>query len=176
MIGLQLSPHRALAASALLLAGLSGVLIVELSSSEVIVPPEESIAGNPPHAAPAASSDRFSLPPLSSFAEVTERPLFSVSRRPAAAEVSQAGDQKLSVTLAGIVTSPISSSVIVAHGEPPVLTRLKEGDNIDGWLVRLIEANRVVLRRGDIDQQLKLHDIPGQANDDTTQTTRSRRR
>jgi len=106
---------------------------------------------------PAAPS-RFALPPLETFAEVTERPLFSSSRRPIAAETSATVVQPLSASLAGIVISPSSSSVIVMHGDPPTLMRLKEGDDIDGWSIRSIEPSRVVLRRGAEEQQLKLHD------------------
>jgi general secretion pathway protein N len=120
------------------------------------VPDAASAASNPPNI-PAAPS-RFALPPLETFAEVTERPLFSSSRRPIAAETSAAVVQPLSASLAGIVISPSSSSIIVMHGDPPTLMRLKEGDDIDGWSIRSIEPSRVVLRRGAEEQQLKLHD------------------
>jgi hypothetical protein len=84
-----------------------------------------------------------------------------------ATETRQHVDQPLSVSLAGIVISPSSSSIVVTHGDPPVLTRLKEGDELDGWSVGPIEPNRVLFRRGSEEQQLKLHDAPGQAAGET---------
>jgi hypothetical protein len=179
MVWSALNPIRAFAASALLLAGLSGVMVVELNATpEAMSPDEKSAASAAPAALPAVSRGGFALPPLSSFAEVTERPLFSSTRRPATEEIAQAKDGNLGIRLAGIVTSPDASRVIVAHGDPPVLARLKEGDNIDGWSVRLIDANRVVLRRGDEDRQLTLHDvavqIPVQMSEDAAQAARGR--
>jgi len=113
-------------------------------------------------------SNRFTLPPLASFAEVIERPLFSSSRRPMASETRQHIDRPLSASLAGIVISASSSSIIVAQGDPPLLTRLKQGDELDGWSVGSIEPNRVLFRRGSEEQQLKLHDAPGHVAGETS--------
>jgi hypothetical protein len=120
------------------------------------------------------------LAPLRSFAEVTERPLFSSSRRPSEKETSKVADQPLSATLAGIVISSSSSSIVITHGDPPVLMRLKQGDQIDGWLVRSIEPARVLLQRRDgLEQQIKLHDAAGRTADEASarseRATRSHR-
>lgn len=161
----QSSPLRSLAASALLCAALGVVLVLELTSAgdddapaSVAAAVSQPSSGNLPKA-----PDRFALPPLGSFAEVAERPLFSSSRRPTAADAQQGAEQPFSATLAGIVISASSSSIIVSHGSPPVLTRLKQGDDLDGWAITAIEPNRVVLQRDGVEQQLKLHDLPGQA-------------
>jgi general secretion pathway protein N len=155
----QTGSVRALGVASLLCAGLAAVMALQLGSTGgagASVPDPTSVASHP--ADIPAAPGRFSLPPLETFGEVTERPLFSSSRRPIAAETSAAVVQTLSASLAGIVISPASSSIIVMHGDPPTLMRLKEGDNIDGWSIRSIEPSRVVLRRGAEEQQLKLHD------------------
>jgi general secretion pathway protein N len=172
------SPFRALILSALLCAGLGVALVVELNAA---APAARQAVSTAPGAAAALPeiSNRFTLPPLASFAEVIERPLFSSSRRPTATETQQHVDQPLSASLAGIVISASSSSVIVAHGDPPLLTRLKQGDELDGWSVSSIEPNRVLFRRGGEERQLKLHDGPGQVAGETSPkaepTNRARR-
>jgi general secretion pathway protein N len=172
------SPFPALILSALLCAGLGVALVVELNAAAPVAQQPASTAP-PAVAALPEISNRFTLPPLASFAEVIERPLFSSSRRPMATETQQHVDQPLSASLAGIVISASSSSVIVAHGDPPVLTRLKQGDELDGWSVSSIEPNRVLFRRGSEEQQLKLHDAPGQVAGETPPkaepTSRARR-
>ena len=164
MIGAHQSDlRRALVASILLCVCLCAAMAVELTSSGG--PGALSDRADRTSRAPNALkvSSRFTLPPLETFAEVTERPLFSSSRRPEAVETPENVDQPLNASLAGIVISGSSSSIIVSHGDPPVLTRLKRGDQFDGWSISAIEANRVLLRRGDAQQQFKLHDVPGQA-------------
>lgn len=160
------SPFRALILSALLCVGLGVALVVELNAA---APAAQQPASTAPPAAAALPeiSNRFTLPPLASFAEVVERPLFSSSRRPTATETQQHVDQPLSASLAGIVISALSSSIIVAHGDPPSLMRLKQGDELDGWSISAIEPNRVLFRRGSEEQQLKLHDAPGQVAGET---------
>ena len=150
---------RVLGVASLLCVSFAAVMVLELSSTDgagASVPGAASLALHPANI-PAVPS-RFTLPPLETFAEVSERPLFSSSRRPISAETAAAVVQPLSASLAGIVISPSSSSIIVMHGDPPTLMRLKEGDDIDGWSIRSIEPSRVVLRRGAEEQQLKLHD------------------
>jgi general secretion pathway protein N len=150
---------RVLGVASLLCASFAVLMVLELSSTGgagASVPDTASAASRP--ADIPAPSSRFSLPPLDTFAEVTERPLFSSSRRPIAAETSSAVIKPLSASLAGIVISPSSSSIIVMHGDPPALLRLKVGDDIDGWSISSIEPSRVVLQRGAEEQQLKLHD------------------
>lgn len=150
---------RVLGAASLLCAGFAVLLALELRSTAGADASVPNPANSTPHPGSIlAPPSRFTLPPPETFAEVAERPLFSSSRRPIAAEASSAVVQPLSASLAGIVISPSASSIIVMHGDPPTLMRLKEGDDLDGWSIRSIEPNRVVLRRGAEEQQLKLHD------------------
>jgi general secretion pathway protein N len=159
----QSSPLRSLAAAALLCVGLAAALVMELTSAgDAGIPaPGAATVSSPPSVTIPKTPNRFTLPPLASFAEVTERPLFSSSRRPIAVDAPQSAERSFSATLAGIVISASSRIIIVSHGDPPVLTRLKEGDDLDGWSVTSIDPNRVLLRRDGVEQQLKLQDVPG---------------
>jgi general secretion pathway protein N len=165
IVSTQSNPLRSLVASALLCAALAAALVMELTTAGDADAP--AVGAPPTSATPSAAipktATRFTLPPLASFAEVNERPLFSSSRRPAAVDAPESAAQPFSATLAGIVISAASSSIIVSHGDPPVLTRLKQGDDLDGWAITAIEPNRVVLRRDGVEQQLKLRDVAGQA-------------
>jgi hypothetical protein len=161
----QSSPLRSLAAAALLCAGLAAALALELTSAgNADAPaPGTATAPVPPSVTLSKASNRFALPPLETFAEVTERPLFSSSRRPPAIDAPQSTERSFGATLAGIVISASSRTIIVSHGDPPVLTRLKQGDDLDGWSITSIEPNRALLRRDGVEQELKLRDVPGHA-------------
>jgi general secretion pathway protein N len=161
----QPSPRRPLVAAALLCAGLAAALVLELASASDANAPAFGAASvsSPSSAAIPKTVNRITLPSLESFAEVTERPLFSSSRRPIAVDAPQNAERSFGATLAGIVISASSSTIIVSHGDPPVLTRLKEGDDLDGWSITSIEPNRVLLRRDGVEQQLRLRDAPGRA-------------
>jgi hypothetical protein len=115
-------PLRTLALPVLLCAGLAGGLVLEVVGSPS--PPSPAVTPPSRSAAPAEAATRFALSPLDSFAEVIERPLFSSSRRPSATDTPQSTDRPFSATLAGIVISKKSSSIIVAQGDPPVLMRV----------------------------------------------------
>jgi type II secretory pathway component PulC len=106
----------------------------------------------------AARPTPFSLPALQSFASVTDRPLFSQSRRPS----PQGSDDSLgpwsNFVLAGIIISPASREALVLHGKPQTMVHVQEGQDIDGWLVTSILPDRVVFRGGSTEHELKLID------------------
>jgi general secretion pathway protein N len=161
----QANPLRTLFFSALLCAGLAAAVVLELTAAgDADAPAIGTAPPSPP--SPVAipkTPNRFTLAPQESFVEVIERPLFSSSRRPTAVDAPESAEQPFNATLAGIVISSTSSSIIVSHGDPPVLSRFKEGDSLDGWSVTSIEPTRVLLRRDGAERQLKLRDVPGQA-------------
>jgi len=123
----------------------------------------EPAAATSTPAAPVAAepaippSPRFTLAPIERFSETARRPLFSETRRPP--PPAQAADQT-SFAIAGIVLSADQRGAILVHGAPPILTRVAEGQEIDGWTVQSIDAEHVVLARGAAEQQLKLVDKP----------------
>ena len=105
----------------------------------------------------ASPAHRQEMPEKSRFASIVQRPLFSPTRRPdgeeaAASPVAPA----LDVTLNGIVISSGEPFALIKTSASDSLMRVKEGDQITGWTVARIEPDRVVARRGNIEQQVLL--------------------
>jgi type II secretory pathway component PulC len=85
---------------------------------------------------------------------VTERPLFSPDRRPAP-EASETLGSWSALTLAGIVVTPDSREALITHGTPPKIVHLQEGQSVDGWVVRSIEPDRIVVANGGEQHELR---------------------
>jgi len=141
--------------------GMTCVALGTIAAAEIAngAPPHEAAqpAENVAAARPVEDEpdQDFSLPPLSSFAEITRRPLFNDTRRPAlAADLS--GDAWSSFVLKGVVVSPITREALVAHNKPAALVSLREGEMLDGWVAESILSDRVVFRNGNAEQELTL--------------------
>jgi type II secretory pathway component PulC len=117
-----------------------------------------------PRAAPPAAevsvawlpAPRQAMPEQARFSAIVERPLFSTSRRPPAAEPVMATTPTLDVSLAGVVVSARESFALVtpdSGGEP---MRVKEGEALSGWTVTRIDADRIVLRHDATEAELRL--------------------
>ena len=139
-----------------LCGGLGWVIYVEAQQ------PMESPAAPEPRQTAVHSRSQdptFSMAPLNTYAEVVSRPLFSPSRRPPAAASS--GDRPSAFTLIGIIISAEDRHALLAHGTPPRVERVTEGQNLDGWTVKSIEDSRVVLAQGDNEIEVKAADKAG---------------
>jgi hypothetical protein len=162
MYFLSLIRSRTSAVLALLCVGLGLVAIGELdgwtpwSRSKSGPPSPETVADG---AAAFSPPPPFSLPPLQSFAGVTERPLFSSSRRPAPASSGES-DAWSSFALAGIIISQDLREAMVLHSQPSTLVHVKEGEAIDGWTLASLFSDRAVFRNGDAEHELKLNVVP----------------
>jgi general secretion pathway protein N len=120
------------------------------ASSPAIDTPVPAVAASKA-AVPAPVS---SLAPLSSFSAVTDRPLFSPDRRPAP-QASETLGSWSALSLAGIIVTPESREVLIVHGNPAKLVHLQEGQSVDGWVVRAIEPDRVVVANGGEQHELR---------------------
>ncbi|HWE72693.1 MAG TPA: hypothetical protein VG328_05990 [Stellaceae bacterium] len=135
-----------------LAAGFGSAVALEWSAPAV-----SSAAEAPPPAKSAKATDAapvYSLAPLSTFSAVMDRPLFSPDRRPAPG-VSETLGSWSALVLAGIVVTPDSHEVLIAHGTPPKLVHLQEGQSVDGWTVRAIEPDHVVVANGGEQHELR---------------------
>lgn len=133
--------------------------------SEVSAPPEAAPGSSPPAAANArqAKADAPTppaMPPLQRFSAVIERPLFSPSRRPPLQASDDSEGAWSSFALAGIVITPDSREALVRHGQPPTIAHLREGQDLEGWVVRSILPDRVVFAGGDTVHELRLTSKP----------------
>jgi|GEM_PF-3998249 len=94
-----------------------------------------------------------SLPEISAFKEVLERPLFSSDRQP---EKEELVDQEIvqkparnpDFKLAGIVLSDEEKVALIKSRKEPKLKRVKIEENIDGWKLIEIKSNSVKLESG----------------------------
>jgi hypothetical protein len=137
------APTRALAAA--LVAANAAVLFLALWP---FLPDRASPARVP---APAARGDDrpalARLAPFAAYAATVERPLFSPSRRPpAGAAVAGPGSGIASrYRLQGLVIAGAARRALIVQSAGNRRFEVGEGDAIEGWVVRRIEQNTVVL-------------------------------
>ena len=143
---------------ALLCVALGGLAIAELTGSDANSPEILAPAALIPSKSEAPDSNAgFSLPALSSFANVSNHPLFSPDRRPPARSADNSGAWS-SFTLAGIIITPQSREALVSHGKPPTIAHVVEGQTIEGWTVSAIYPDHVVFSDPLTEHELRLID------------------
>jgi type II secretory pathway component PulC len=143
-----------------LCAALAVVVYRELGGVAAPAPPAVENAGAAPRT-PSASlpASGFKLPSLDSLAEVSQRPLFSSTRRPPPPEV--AGDAfgpASGFALVAVIISDTGKVALIQHGRPPALSRVTEGQTVEGWAVQSISPDRVTIEHGGAQHELKLKD------------------
>ncbi len=158
-----------LSALLLLLGALLGSLVY------VETRPENNLRRTIPAGAPVSprqgvksepATSRFTLPDVATLTETVDRPLFSPGRRPPATPDEPVQTVEAIVPLA---TDPVSfslSAVIINGAQRMALLqgqasgagviRAEEGQTVEGWLVEEVQPERVVLRRGEQQQELML--------------------
>lgn len=143
---------------------LGAVISLELSFGP-LHPAASPVAPGPPKPAvlPAADPD-FTLPPLDDFSEIVERPLFIPSRRPLSPESGSPGSgpgeaERRLFTLKGVVISADERMAVLQRRRNREVLRVVEGQRIDGWLVETIMPEGVVLRQGEVREEVELRDI-----------------
>ena len=157
---------RAVSLAFLLLValGLAAVVYAELSAGEesaAMGEAAEDAAGNASTRGTAANIVGFALPRLAVFAGVTERPLFSASRRPPPPQASQEAIKEAgTLALEGVILSKADRLALISHGQPPALSRVPEGQEVEGWTVVEIRPDGIVLHRDATRQELRLRDKP----------------
>jgi hypothetical protein len=138
--------------------GLGGVIAAEVTAP-IVDAPEGSQPPNEQRSKNAAARPTsYSLPPLQSFVSVTDRPLFSQSRRPSPQGTDDSLGPWSNFVLAGIIISPDSREALILHGKPQAMVHVQEGQDVDGWLVTSILPDRVVFRGGSTEHELRLTD------------------
>lgn len=99
---------------------------------------------------PPPATARFVPPPQTQFAVINARSLFDPARGPVA-EPAPAGTVSTTppdVTLAGVAIGPASAVALLQRPNVKVATTVRVGDDVDGWKVDRIAADRVVLKSG----------------------------
>ncbi len=102
--------------------------------------------------------------PAGASREIVERPLFFSSRRPLppepllVAEARPEPEPPITFVLIGtILTGSSRTALVKPEREPPV--ELVPGQALNGWTVRSIDADRIMVRHGANEQLLGLRDF-----------------
>lgn len=107
----------------------------------------------PNPAEPISSPPYFAVPDRASLVVILERPAFSETRRPSTNAASARATQA-DFTLAGVAISRGERSVLVKPGNGGTIQRLKEGDDIAGWMLEEIALDRIKIRRDGIEVEM----------------------
>jgi Type II secretion system protein C len=105
---------------------------------------------------PAASEASFSMPGRESLAVILERPLFTQTRRPSSVAGGDPLAGSVDLTLSGVVISGGERSALIRRGNAEIVERLKQGEDIAGWTLVEIAADRVIVRRDAIETEILL--------------------
>ena len=99
----------------------------------------------PPATAPAEdTAPKLARPaPFSDFAETSDRPLFSATRRPVPGAGMLGVDGRY--RLIGLVIAGAARHALIAPAAGGRALELGEGEAVEGWTVTRIERDRVVL-------------------------------
>jgi hypothetical protein len=153
-------PRRTIARSfvaALLLACAAALVLVILDEIDGTPAATADAAAAPPSA--PQSAPMATLKPLTAYAETVARPLFSPLRRaPVPAPPAAAPGQISGLVLTGIVGTEHDHRALVQRGRPGPTLRVAVGQEIEGWTVRAIGRDRIVLQHGSTEHELRLRD------------------
>lgn len=143
-----------------------GLVAVEL----VLAPPP----GPPPAERPAPASGKtprgegprpeedFSLPALSHYRVITERPLFLKSRQPppedaGTMDTPAANEGQLSqYALTAVIIGPEQQFAILRAQAEGKLSRVTSGQEFQGWTLKQVEGDAVVFGRNDKEERMPL--------------------
>ena len=122
-----------------------------------------------PNAGSRAGNPLWAIP-LSTLAATRDRPLFSASRRPPIVAVpivaplpqkqealAPPPPERPSLALVGTIISPKASVAVLQESNTEAISRLRVGEENDGWQVRGIDLRSIVVVKGG--QSVKL-DLP----------------
>jgi type II secretory pathway component PulC len=101
------------------------------------------------------------MPPAASFAAIDTRPIFDASRQPVAAppealSVSGSSGSLPPLTLVGIIIDRQTRLALIKLAGAPLAMSYAVGMSVSGWQIVEIEADRIVLRAGGANQEIRL--------------------
>ena len=132
---------------------LACVIYVEISA---LVPGNalESSGAAPPNLlAPMSSPPLIAMPDREALAAILERPVFSETRRPSENSTGTKATQA-DFTLAGVVIAAGERSALIQPRNGRLVQRLKEGDDVAGWMLVEIARDRIKIRRGVVEAEM----------------------
>lgn len=124
--------------------------------------PTAAIGADTKVAAPVSIAPPPDVTPLSEFAEIVRRPLFSADRRaffqPGATSVPLvSAERPPEFRLTGVaIVAQRRQALLQAPGQPQAQW-IEEGGRIDGWLLQSVRDNAVILIAGQRQYELRLY-------------------
>ena len=149
----------------LVLSGVCAALLVLLGY--LLFAPLPAISLPPAHARAETVEDdaplpRFEAPPRAAFADVDDRSVFNPARvrvsSPSIAGATNATTLPSDISLVGVILDGEKKLALIRSPQQPLAVGLGVGGSIEGWQVTRVEADRVALRAGGPEQELKLSD------------------
>lgn len=135
---------------------LAWVIYEEISGIPAIRATEAGGVAMPGAPAPVPSEATFAMPDRQSLAVILERPLFTQTRRPSRVASGGALAGSADFTLSGVLISGDERSALIRAGSTGTVHQLKHGENIAGWTLVEIAADRVIVRRDAIETEIFL--------------------
>lgn len=133
-----------------------------------------SAAPRPPGRGSAAAADAEvrlpAFPPLEHYRDLTERPPFLPTRRPASgdAQASARAVEEVRLSqqwkLVGIVVSPEQTHAVLHERRGGRSVSLSVGMSLEGWTVVTVESDRVRLTSGTRTLEMELHPLKEEAS------------
>jgi len=111
---------------------------------------------------------QYEFPQISSYDEITNRPLFFEDRKPyvyvepekpskQSRQKKQTAQRKTEqYSLSAVIISSGVKLAIIESGRKKSLTRISLGESIDGWTLENIEPRSILLKKGDETKNLEL--------------------
>jgi hypothetical protein len=142
-----------LAAVALVMAG---IIYAEIRARPTV---ESETPSNPAATEGRTASHlprRQTMPERTRFVTIVSRPLFSASRRPRSEEPPVVNAPTLDFSLSGIVTATGEPLALIKPDAGGDTVRVKQGQEVFGWTVSRIEADRIQVQHDGMESELLL--------------------
>jgi hypothetical protein len=119
-----------------------------------------------PEGSPTMAGDGLPMPPLEHYQVIRERPLFIEGRRPLPDEPQGAPEESPPppppnktppprIAISGILITPQDRYVLLRNPAKDGPSRLRKGDDFQGWVVESIQRDGFTLRQGG-----ETHEVP----------------
>src|SRR5918992_1995543 len=141
-------------------------LLLAILVSELLFPPSPSVitpeASRTPQSPLPVKKDDFSLPSLSQFQAIIERPLFLQSRRPvpsATTETSPTVSKETRLnqySLTAVVIVPDKRLALLRSTTDKKIHKIEEGQDLQGWKLKEIKDDSALFQQVNESQELRL--------------------
>ena len=143
----------------------SGLMVYEwvrpygLSANPPLISPDKEVAV----AAPETQANR-PVPPLGTFSEMIERPLFREDRSPYVPETPTEPEQPrdtgpditTQISLSAIVIDEDERIALIERTQDKKLQQLRQGEKFNGWTLNQIQADDITMQKGQQTRQIAL--------------------